>query len=119
MEKRVSEIKYTHSTNQDRQTYIDSLKKERAEYPEQKTLHSKNITNITVDIYSVTPHKEKIGIQEDRQEDCNIHFNKNEANNSMNANKTVGASKKIGTIAIKTVEINAINTIEQIVREQK
>ena len=46
------------------QTYIDSVKKEHASYPEQSTQCYKNVVNITVDIYSVIPQFKKKGSEE-------------------------------------------------------
>ena len=80
---------------------IDSCHKEsesRTEYPEQNTSHFNNVANITVNSNSVTPQKKKNGIEEDHQEDCNIIFDKNGANKSMNASET------IELITIKTIE---------------
>ena len=72
-----SETKELLATNQYMQTYIGTFKKERAAYPEHKTLHYKNVTYITVDSDSITPQK-KNGRKEYFQEDLQITFGGNE-----------------------------------------
>ena len=64
--------------NRDIKTYIDSCNKERAENTEQNTLHLENVARITVDSDSITPQKKQNGIEEYKQEDCQIPFNENE-----------------------------------------
>ena len=56
-----SEIKELRSVNQDLWTYIYSVKKYRAAYMEQNTLHFKNVTNISIDSDSITPQKKQNG----------------------------------------------------------
>ena len=61
-----SEIKYIHSTNQDMQNCIDSCHEESdiyAEYPEQSTVHFKNVSNITVNSDSVIPKGGGMGVR--------------------------------------------------------
>ena len=50
-----------HATNRDMQNYIDSCKKVRASYPEQNTLHFKDIANIATNSDSTTPKKKQNG----------------------------------------------------------
>ena len=81
-------------------TYIDSFKKERAEYPEQNTAYFQNVENITVDSDNV--------ILQEKQKVCEEEtHDKNEANNSMNARKTIDASKTIEQNLIKTIKVEA------------
>ena len=54
-----SETMESRATNQDMQTFIDSYNKERVVYTERNNLHLKNIADITVDSYIITPHKKK------------------------------------------------------------
>ena len=61
-----------NSTNRDLQTDIDIVKKECEAYPENNTLHSENVANITINSDSVTPQKKKNGREEDHQEDHQI-----------------------------------------------
>ena len=82
------------------QTYIDSSHNEserRTLYPEQNTLYFENVLTIHVDIDSTTPQKRKNGIEEDRQEDHQIPFGKNEEDDSIIASETIeqNASKNI------------------------
>ena len=70
---------------QDLQTQIDSVKKERAAYPEHNTLHLENFTNITVNSYSITPQKRQNGIEED----CHISFDENGENKRIIARETI------------------------------
>ena len=80
-------------------TYIDTVKKGRAAYPEHNTSYLEKVGNITVDSDSLIPHKKKNGSEEDiynnRQEDCKFSYEKNDKNKDMNAKETIGASKTI------------------------
>ena len=69
------EAKELLATNQYLIIYIDSVDKERAAYPEENTLHFKNVAKITVDSYSITPQKIQNGKEEDRQEKRQIPLN--------------------------------------------
>ena len=42
-------------------TYIDSVKKERAAYPEESTAYFENVVNITADVHSVIPKDKQNG----------------------------------------------------------
>ena len=53
------QIKEICTTNQYLITYIDSVKKERVEYPKQNTLNFENITKIIVEIDSITAQRGK------------------------------------------------------------
>ena len=70
------EAKELLATNQYLIIYIDSVDKERAAYPEENTLHFKNVAKITVDSYSITPQKIQNGKEEDRQENVRSHSTK-------------------------------------------
>ena len=71
---------------------------------EQSTVNFVNVANVPVDSDSITLQKEKNGVEEHYQEDLNIIYSKNEANNSMNAIKTVDASKRIEQNASKSIQ---------------
>ena len=60
-------------------------------YPEQNTEYFETIANITVNSDSVSPHQK----QKDSQEDCNIPYDKNKENTSINSSKTIDVSKTI------------------------
>ena len=62
------------------------LRKERAAYPEQNTLHLENVENLSIVSDSITPKKTQNGREEDSQECFHILFNENEANKSIIAN---------------------------------
>ena len=63
-------------SNQYLKNYIDSVNKDRAAYPEDNTLQFKNVANIKVDSYSITPQKNKIG-ERNIVRNRKIPFNKN------------------------------------------
>ena len=44
-------------------TYIDTVKKGRAAYPEHNTSYLEKVGNITVDSDSLIPHKKKMGVR--------------------------------------------------------
>ena len=50
-----SNTKELPATNQHMQTYIDSCKKERADYPENNTLYLEKNAKITINSGSITP----------------------------------------------------------------
>ena len=50
-----SETKEICSTNRYMQTYIDSVKNDHVDYPEQKTSYFENVVNITVNSDIVNP----------------------------------------------------------------
>ena len=51
------ETKELHAMNQDLQTYIDIVNKEREAYPVQNTLYLENITDITITSDSITSQR--------------------------------------------------------------
>ena len=118
------EIKDLCATNSDLLTYIDSVNKECAEYPEQNTLHFNTVDTIPVDSDSLTQQRKQNGRKEDFQEKSQIYLNENEENKSItatnkiqpNVNKTIepNANKIIEQNANKTIEQNASNKSEQI-----
>ena len=73
-------------TNQDMQDYIDSCKnkpEKHAAYPEQSTVNFEKIVSITADSASIFPQEKKNGSEKYCQEDHNIPYDENEANNSI------------------------------------
>ena len=98
------------------QTYIDSVQKERAQYPELNNSYSENVSNIAVDSDSVIPQK-KICFRGETYEE-------NEANKSMNTRETIDTSKKMYKTKAKTLnKLRAkelgITRAKQLKREQK
>ena len=61
--------------------------------------------DITINSDSINSQKKENRRKEYTQEDYHMPFDKNEANESMNAIKTVGASEKVAQIASKTFEV--------------
>ena len=87
------QIKEICTTNQYLITYIDSVKKERVEYPKQNTLNFENITKIIVEIDSITAQRKKNGKEVDCQEYRQIPLNGNEENKSIIAGKKMKQNK--------------------------
>ena len=116
-----SERKELRTVNQDSQNYIDSVKNERAEYPEQNTLYVKKVANITINSGSIDPQKKQNGKEEYFQENCKIPFDENEENKSIITIKAIepNPSKTIEPNANETIEPPVRNKIEQISRKQK
>ena len=109
------EKKELNTTNQYLEDYIASCHKEserRAVYKEQITEHFNNVADITADSDSITPQKKQNG----REKYRHITFNNNEANNSINASKTIepNASKKFEPNKSKKIEPNASNKIQKL-----
>ena len=61
--------------------------------------------DITINSDSINSQKKENRRKEDTQKDYQMHFDKNEANESMNAMKTVGASETFARIASKTFDV--------------
>ena len=69
-------------------TYIDIVKKERADSPENNISYFENVAYITVYNDNKIPQKKQNGSEKDHQEDCNISYNdENEENKSTDASK--------------------------------
>ena len=88
---------------------IDSCHKESkscATYPEHSTAHLNNIAKITLDSDIITPQKKQNRIKKNIHKDNDTPLEKNGANKSIIARKTIGPN------AIKTIEQIARNIIE-------
>ena len=59
--------KELRTMNQGLITYIDSVRKDHVEYPEQNTLHFEKNVNITVNSVIITPQKKQSEREEDIQ----------------------------------------------------
>ena len=88
-------------------TYIDIVKKERADSPENNISYFENVAYITVYNDNEIPQEKQNSCEKDHQEDRKISYNdENEENKSTDASKTIEQNRS------KTNEQNVSKTIK-------